>query len=191
MFLLQSISALQFSGSTCLASAYSDFNTCNLLLAGPRCAELVSPLTHAHTSGSWKRLVLFIHIFWRGSGVDEYLILRFLCRCVKISRFDVFYISHIFIWCDCKWANCAIFFGTVVVGIKPRKWLFLFLFCSDVISYCYKSILGAVTAELTLRYPETCWDISVIKIDASLLIKFKIWYSKDIYMEGQNYQNEV
>lgn len=83
------------------------------------------------------------------------------------------------------------FFGTVVVGIKPRKWLFLFLFCSDVISYCYKSILGAVTAELTLRYPETCWDISVIKIDASLLIKFKIWYSKDIYMEGQNYQNEV
>lgn len=62
MFLLQSISALQFSGSTYLASAYSDFNTCNLLLAGPR-AELVSPLTRAHISGSWKRLVLFIHVF--------------------------------------------------------------------------------------------------------------------------------
>lgn len=187
MFLLQSISALQFSGSTYLASAYSDSNTCNLLLAGPRCAELVSPLTHAHTSGSWKRLVLFIHVFWRGSGVDEYLILRFLCRCVKISRFDVF-LSLTFLSDVTVNEQTVQFFGTVVVGIKPRKWL-LFLFCSDVISYCYKSILEAVTAELTLRYPETCWDISVIKIDASLLIKFGI--QKDIYMEGQNYQNEV
>lgn len=191
MFLLQSISALQFSGSTYLASAYSDFNTCNLLQAGPRCAELVSPPTRAHTSGSWKCLVLFIHVFWRGSGVDEYLILRFLCRCVKISRFDVFisltFLSDVtvneqtvqFFWHCCCWNKTA----------KMTVFVFILWWCDY--SYCYKIILGAVTAELTLWYPETCWDISVIKINASLLIKFNIWYTKDIYMEGRNYQNEV